>query len=143
MMILTSPEEDNDMILIKKESKIRNPSVNSGKYLLKCCNTNLYKEGERLNQIYYLIQGKISLHKEGRFNKVHKLLQVNHGTFLGLSSLYDSSEISHSATVRGKSLLLVIPTFQFKDFLNRWPVFKEQIIYQLINQLELTEKKIS
>jgi len=142
-MILTIPEEDNSLILTKKESKIKDSSLENGKYLLKCSYKNLYKEGDRLHQIFYFIQGKVLLYREDKYGNRHKLPQVNQGTFLGLNTLFDSSEVSHSATVIEKSLLLAVPVLQFKDLLNRWPNLKQQIIHQLINQLDFTEKKIS
>lgn len=141
MMLLTIAEEENCLILTQKESKIKSPSLENGKYLLKCCNTNLYKEGDLLTHILYLIHGKVLIYKEDKYGKSQKLSQVNNGTFLGLDAYYGTSKASHSATARGNIILLVIPKFQFKDLLNRWGNIKTQIISQLINQLDSSEIK--
>jgi CRP-like cAMP-binding protein len=125
-----------------ENSKTQNTFFENKKYLLKCSQRDLYKEGDLINQIYYLIQGKVILYKKNHFGKTHKLPQIKDGTFLGLSALFDSSEITHSATVISTSLLLVIPTYQFKDLINRWPILKRQVIFQLIDQLDQTEINI-
>ncbi len=136
-------DKHNFMISTKNQSKVTNPSLENGKHLLKCHNEYLYKEGDRIDQIFYLIEGKVLLFKSDEFNTLHKLSQANPGTFLGLSTLFDSSAIGHSATVTSNSLLMVIPVFQFKDLIDRWPELKHQIIGQLIHQLDSLETKIS
>jgi CRP-like cAMP-binding protein len=142
MLISTYPTKDNSSFFSFTNSKDKLSTLKSGKHLIRCKRKNLYKQGEQLSQLFYLISGKVILHKTASDGRITRLPQLSEGTFFGLNALFDFCEVNHSATIKNNSLLLVIPIVEFKDLLNRWPNLKRQIICQLINQLDLTEREI-
>jgi CRP-like cAMP-binding protein len=142
-MIILTPDIENSIVTTKGQMNIDNSSYENAKYILKCNNENLYNEGDFLDCIYYLIQGKVLRFRKGEFDTKHLLTHAIPGTFLGLNALYNSSEVSHSAIVKGNSLLLVIPVFHFKNLLERWTNLKKEILGQLIHQSDLMESNIS
>lgn len=97
----------------------------------------LYNEGEKLNQLFFLIEGKVSLYKKDEHGHKVKLPPIESGGFLGLQSLRNTRVSSHSARVCKPSKLLVIPLVYLPDFVKRWPVLKEHIVGQLIYQVDV------
>lgn len=142
MLVSTDQTKDDFSYFHNINSTDKIPLLKSGKYLLRCRRTNLYKQGDKLTQLFYLIFGRVLLQKTDAEGKIISLPQINHGSFFGLNALFNLGEANHSATIQNDSLLLVIPTTEFEDLLNRWPNLKSQIINQLIHQLDLTEMKI-
>lgn len=142
MLVSIDQTKDEFSFFASINSTDKIPLLKSGKYLLRCRRTNLYKQGDKLTQLFYLIFGRVLLQKTDAEGKIISLPQINNGSFFGLNSLFNLGEANHSATIQNDSLLLVIPTTEFEDLLNRWPNLKSQIINQLIHQLDLTEMKI-
>ncbi len=101
---------------------------------------SLYQEGEMLNEIFFLLDGKVSLFKKDICGRKVKLPGVDQGKFLGLRSFCGQNRVSHSARVSKSSILLVIPLVQLSGLLKRWPILKEQLISQLIQQTDLLEE---
>lgn len=97
---------------------------------------DLYKEGERLNELFFLIQGKVVLSKKNEWGRRVRLPSMGKGRFLGLQSLQNANVSSHSAKVCQPSRLLIIPLVSLPDFIGRWPSLRQQIISQLINHLD-------
>lgn len=139
MLISEIPTKENFLIYSCISSKEKISSLKRGKHLIRCESKNLYKQGDQLTQLFYLIYGKVKLHKTDSQGKMTILPELSQGTFLGLNALFDFCEASHSATIKKDSLLLIIPKAEFKDLLIRWPNLKRLIISQLIYQLDLTE----
>ncbi|MCE7993993.1 MAG: cyclic nucleotide-binding domain-containing protein [Roseivirga sp.] len=98
---------------------------------------DLYQEGERLNELFFLIQGKVVLTKKNEWGKRVRLLSIGKGCFLGLQSLQNANISSHSAKVCQPSRLLIIPLLSLPDFIGRWPLLRQQIMSQLIHHIDL------
>lgn len=99
----------------------------------------LYREGDELNELFFLIQGKVLLTKRNEWGRKVRLPSIRKGSFLGLQGLQHAGVSSHSAKICQPSRLLIIPLVNLPDFINRWPELKEQIIAQLISHLDLLQ----
>jgi len=143
MLISTFPTKGDSFILSTINSNDNISFLKKGKQVVNCAHKTVYSEGEELSELFYLISGKVILHKNDCNGEKIKLYQLKEGSFFGLNTLFDFSKASHSATIIKNSLLLVIPKVEFKELITRWPSLKKQIIYQLIHQLDLIEKTIS
>lgn len=142
MLISTFPSNDNPSFLLPINSNDKISSLKNGKHLIRCAQKTLYKEGEQLSKLFYLISGTVVLHKTDFNGKEIKLHELKKGSFFGFNILFDCHNTSHTATVKKDSLLLVIPLIEFKNLLIRQPNLQKQMICQLIHQLDLTEMKI-
>lgn len=96
----------------------------------------LYEEGERLNELFFLIEGKVTFFKKDEEGRRVQLPAPERGSFLGLQALHAQHLSSHSAKVCKTAKLLVIPLVQLSDFMTRWPAMKQQITRQLIDQID-------
>lgn len=101
----------------------------------------LYKEGERLNELFFVIKGKVSLSKRNEWGRSVRLPSIGKGSFLGLQSLQNANISCHSARVCQPSRLLIIPLMSLPDFMSRWPSLRQQIITQLITHLDLLQTR--
>ncbi|GAB5525891.1 MAG: hypothetical protein Roseis2KO_37630 [Roseivirga sp.] len=99
----------------------------------------LFKEGERLNELFFVIKGKVSLSKKNEWGRRVRLPSIGKGNFLGLQSLQNANISCHSARVCQPSRLLIIPLVSLPEFMCRWPSFRQQIINQLITHLDLLQ----
>ncbi|MFT7149059.1 MAG: CRP-like cAMP-binding protein [Nonlabens sp.] len=103
----------------------------------------LYKEGEKLNQLFLLVEGKVLLSKKNEKGRKVKLPPIESGSFFGLQSLRGFHLSSHSAWVSRPSKLLVIPYDRLPDFIKRWPAVKDHMISQLISQVDKLNSDLS
>jgi len=103
----------------------------------------LYKEGEKLNQLFLLIEGKVLLSKKNEQGLKIELPPIESGSFIGLQCLRGFHLSSHSARVSRPSKLLVIPYVRLPDFVKRWPDVKGHMRNQLISQVDKLNSDLS
>ena len=96
----------------------------------------LYREGEKLSQLFFLIEGEVTRYKKNIKGHQIELSTVECGEFICLQNSQNPHASSHSAKVCRPSRLLVIPLVQLPDFIKDRPALKVQIIDQLISQVD-------
>lgn len=136
------------MILTQLTSQIFQPGINSSKPRLNQgirvvdkIYGELYREGEKLNELFFLIQGKVALYKKNEWGRRVRLPSIEKGNFFGLQSLGNASISCHSARVCQPSRLLIIPLMSLPGLISRWPSLRKQIVSQLIDHLDLLQAR--
>jgi|GEM_PF-2300988 len=117
--------------------RYRHKRLGRGIRIIDKIHGQLYQEGEKVNQIYFLIEGRVALYKKNSEGYSIELAPVACGEFIGIQNIKNLEESSHSAKVCRPSRLLLIPTVQLPYFIKRWPAFKKHIIGQLIDHLDV------
>ncbi|OEK00997.1 hypothetical protein BFP97_05495 [Roseivirga sp. 4D4] len=107
--------------------------------IVKKFSGGLYREGERLNKLFFLIDGKVSLFKRNGYGQEVKILTIGQGGFLGVEAFQGNHILDHTAKVIRAAKLLVIPLVRLPEVMTRWPKLKHQVTLQLIGQLDLLE----
>lgn len=136
-MILSMPITQEDPIVFGSAANVNNWFTDSGIKIIRRIYGDLYKEGERINELFFILEGKISLYKKDEHGSKVKLFSVKRGGVLGFQSLHCLGIASHTAKVRGLTRLLVIPRGKMPGFLNRSPKLNEHVVSEIIHQIDL------
>ncbi len=105
--------------------------------------TLLFNEDEPLGEIFYLLEGQMKIIRSGP-NKEMILWYSEPGEFIGISSLFDNSQVhSSTAEVIGSSASLVkLDKKAFLNLLETHSDIQKDITKRLCRKIKLTEMRI-
>lgn len=136
-MILSMPITQENSTFFGSAANVKNWFTDSGIKIIRRIYGDLYKEGERIHELFFILDGKISLYKKDEYGTKVKLFSVKRGGVLGFQSLQCLGIASHTAKVKGITRLLVIPREKIPGFLSRSPKLREHLISEIIQQIDL------
>lgn len=106
-------------------------------------NESIFLEGDKIDGVFYIKKGKVKVTKNAKNNIA--VWFANENEFVGLSSFFNDSESYSFSTYAfaGDVDAVFISTDEFRDMLNNYPEFKQEIIQVLCDRITSTRKRIS
>jgi len=101
----------------------------------------LFTEGENVEGVYFIKKGFLKIEKNSTIDKPIILRVVSKGAILGHRENLKNGLHTNSATATTDVQYCFIPYHLFSEIVKKSPVLKEQIINELLEELETTEKK--
>ena len=107
----------------------------------------IIKEGEKSNDVYLILKGRIKVSKSGKDeNKIKILTILGPGEIIGEMSFFDSSVRSASCIADSKVIVVAFTAETFSEIYKVHPRWFEQILKSLskriINTLEILKVKV-
>ena len=103
---------------------------------------NIYQEGERPKQLYFIVSGKIKTYKTNDWGKEYITGVYHPGEFLGYISLIENGAYGESAAAMEETTLSVIPKEDFYRMLHYNQNFAARFIKLLANDIHEKEEKL-
>ena len=97
----------------------------------------VYMEGDEVNYFPIVLQGSLRVFKSdpsGREITLYRLT-AGEGCILSAFAILSQSEFTATAEVEGRSSVLLIPAPVFRDWVNRFEVWRDYVFQMLFNQL--------
>ncbi|PJA07360.1 MAG: hypothetical protein COX70_06995 [Flavobacteriales bacterium CG_4_10_14_0_2_um_filter_32_8] len=106
-------------------------------------NEPLFKEGERINGIYFIKKGNVKITRTAKNNLA--MWFANPHEFVGLSSFFSESEnYTFSSFAFGGGVdAIFIPLNDFRNLLENYPTFKNNIIQSLCDRINYTIDRVN
>lgn len=101
----------------------------------------LFSEGDPVKGIYFIKKGFIKIELNGKVGRPLILSFAGKGTILGHRTNMSHAVHPSSATAASEVQYCYIPAHIFSEILCNSSILKQQILNQLLNDLEHTEKK--
>ena len=107
----------------------------------------IIREGEKSNDVYLILKGRIKVSKSGKDeNKIKILTILGPGEIIGEMSFFDSSVRSASCIADSKVIVVAFTAETFSEIYKVHPRWFEQILKSLskriINTLEILKVKV-
>ncbi len=94
----------------------------------------IFREGERINKIFVILDGEVEIMQKGKPIRVLK-----YGDIFGLESFFlNNKTATTSARAVSKARVAMYPVTLIKDIIYNRPQLTEKIFYSLVSQLEQT-----
>ncbi len=103
---------------------------------------DIYREGERPKQLYFIVSGKIKTYKTNDWGKEYITGVYQSGEFLGYISLIEEGAYGESAAAMEETTLSVIPKEDFFRMLHYNQNFAARFIKILANDIHEKEEKL-
>lgn len=101
----------------------------------------LFSEGDTVEGVYFVKKGFLKIEKNSTADKPLILRVLGKGAVLGHRQNLKNGRHTNSATATTDVQYCFIPYHLFSEIVGKSPVLKEQIINELLDELETTEKK--
>lgn len=96
----------------------------------------LYREGQKMDCAYILLDGEVTLAKKNELGKNIPIESVKVGDILGLHALQNSGRSTHSIRIKRSSKFLAIQLTSISTYLEQLPAFRHAVVHQLIDHLD-------
>lgn len=130
--IVAAKDGLNELKLALEERKIRHFKKNQP----------IYNEGDRVNGIWFVLNGKVKTTKMAEDGRELMTGIFEADTFIGINTLFSGDAYNETAVAAEESQLSNFPKDQFEKFISLYPDVAQKFIGILSNQVRQQEKQL-